>query len=78
MDKNDLLGAREGRKGGVNGRMMKPPPVLDAAARICSMVAGIFHVSANLRLFSRKDRILESIAAMLAVFFFSFFFRGIL
>ena len=49
--------------------MIKPPPACFVKTRICSIVGGVFHVSANLRLFSRKPCILESVAAMLAILF---------
>ena len=48
--------------------MMKPPPLLVAAARICSIVGGVFHVSANFRLLSRKVLICESVFAIVAGF----------
>ncbi len=50
-----------------NGQTMRPPPELNDTARSWSIVPGIFHVSANLRFFSRKPWILESVLAMVAV-----------
>ena len=50
-----------------NGQTMRAPPELNDTARSCSIVGGIFHVSANLRFFSRKPWILESVLAMVAI-----------
>ena len=52
-----------------NRRMMNTPPALMVTARICSIVKGFFHVSANLRLFSRRVWSLESTYAIFAVLF---------
>ena len=50
----------------VDRRMRSLPPELNALERICSIVAGFFHVFANSRFFSRKPWILESMPAMVA------------
>ena len=49
-------------------QMMKPPPRLVVSARICSIVGGVFHVSANFRLPSRKVLIWELVFAIVASF----------
>ena len=54
-----------GRVGNI--RMMNTPPALMVTARICSIVKGFFHVSANLRLFSRRVWSLESTYAIVAM-----------